>query len=306
MTGFVNWNQKEDSLQCLRLLSEAHETGIELGVAVVDNASTDGSAQAIRAAFPEVHVIENNCNRGAAGGRNDLFRYFLSTDAGYLMILDPDVSITPGFFGYLIEEIQGTPEIGCIGVKAYYADRPDTFWMKGGGDYNPWLGSFEHTGRMEKDCGQYTRSGEVDAIPAGFTFAKREVIEKVPEMDERYFIYFEESDWNFKIKKAGYRLVTSERACVFHKVSSSLGMESPFFYYYRTRNNLLFVARNSPAYCWPVFFIYFFLYYIPNILYMLWRSGQFSQMKGLCKGVTDFLRGRFYECPHQFKGVHGT
>lgn len=298
MAGFVNWNQKDDSIACLKLLREAENGPYELRLVVVDNGSTDGSPEAIRQAFSDIPLIANSANRGAAGGRNDLFRHFLSTDAEYLMILDPDVSITPAFFGQLTEEINRAPEIGCIGVKAYYADRPDTFWMKGGGVYNPWTGSFERTGRQEKDRGQYSKAEEVDTIPAGFTFVKREVVEKNPEMDERYFIYFEESDWNFKIRRSGYRLRTSEKASVFHKVSSSLGMESPFFYYYRTRNNLLFVLKNSPAYCWPVFFLYYFCYRIPDTLYMLWRGGQGRQARGVWRGILDFFHGRFYACPH--------
>ncbi|HLD50300.1 MAG TPA: glycosyltransferase family 2 protein [bacterium] len=300
LAGFVNWNQKDDSIACLKLLREAECSSYELQLAVVDNASTDGSAEALRSAFPGMTLLANSSNHGAAGGRNDLFKHFLNTDTDYLMILDPDVSITPGFFGYLLEEINRAPEIGAIGVKAYYAGRPDTFWMKGGGHYNPWTGSFERTGRQEKDRGQYERTGEVDAIPAGFTFVRREVIQKVPKMDERYFIYFEESDWNFKIKRAGWRLVTSEKAKVLHKVSSSLGMESPFFYYYRTRNNLLFVVKNSPFYCWPVFFLYYFCYRIPDTLYMLWRGGRRHQARAVLLGILDFFRGRFYACSHQF------
>lgn len=257
LAGFVNWNQKEDSLECLQKLSQSREPGIELQLAVVDNASTDGSPEAIRKNFPEVTLRINASNRGAAGGRNDLFQCFLQTGADYLMILDPDVFILLPFFTFLIDEIERSPDRGCLGVKAYYSDRPDIFWARGGGKYNPWLGSFYGTGQKEKDTGQYQEPEEIDSIPAGFTFVKREVVEKVPKMDERYFIYFEESDWNFQIKKKGYTLWTSAQAKVLHKVSSSLGMESPYFYYYRTRNNLLFVFRNSPFYCWPVFLIYF-------------------------------------------------
>lgn len=298
LAGFVNWNQREEALVCLELLRKGRDSRFELEMAVVDNGSSDGSGQIIQEKFPEVKVILNKTNRGAAGGRNDLFDYFLSTAADYLMILDPDVSIRPGFFSALLEEIQRAPDIGCIGVKAYYADQPDIFWFKGGALYNPWLGQFEKSGQKEKDTGQYEHSEEIHAIPAGFTFAKREVIEKFPRMDERYFIYFEESDWNFKIRRADYRLVTSEKARCIHKVSQSLGMESPFFYYYRTRNNLLFAVRNSPVYCLPVFFLYYFFYRTPDILLTLWLSKRPKQIQGVLLGILDFFRGRFGRCPY--------
>jgi len=296
LVGIVNWNQKEDVLECLRLLHAVSEPLLD--IVVVDNASTDGSPEAIQQAHPEVRVIINPANRGAAGGRNDLFTYFLRTQADYLMILDPDVSVTPDCFQHLTEEINRSAQIGCVGVKAYYADRPNVFWCRGGAVYNPWFGRFEKLGQKEMDRGQYNKREDIHSIPAGFTFIRRSVIEKVPRMDERYFIYFEESDWNFKIRKAGYRLVTSGKAKVYHKVSSSLGMESPFFYYYRTRNNLLFVVKNSPWYCLPVFFFYYFLYRIPDTLLTLWLSKQYRQMQGVLLGLLDFFRWQWYACPY--------
>jgi hypothetical protein len=75
-------------------------------------------------------------------------------------------------------------------------------------------------------------------------------------------------------------------------------MESPYFYYYRTRNNLLFVILNSPLYCRPVFFIYFFCYRVPDTLYTLWRGGQRRQLRGVLLGIGDFFRRRFYACPY--------
>lgn len=296
MVGITTWNQREDLSDCLAALSQIKNPSLQ--IVVVDNASADDTAQSVRRAYPDVVVIENTTNRGAAGGRNDLFRHFLTTQASYMMILDPDVMITANCFSHLMEEIERDPQIGLVGVKAYYADRPTTFWFRGGAVYNPWFGRFERSGQNEEDRGQYEVPEEVDAIPAGFTFIKRKVLEQVPAMDERYFIYFEESDWNFAVKKAGFKIVTSPSAKVYHRVSRSLGMESPLFYYYRTRNNLLFAIRHSPFYCLPVFFLYFFGYLMPQTLLTLFLSKHYLQMQGVRLGIQDFFKGQWYQARH--------
>ena len=226
MAGIMNWNQKTDTLRCLESLRAVREPALK--IVVVDNGSTDGSAEAIQTQYPEAVVWINKTNRGCAGGRNDLIEYFLRSEMEYLLFLDNDTRILPDCFQRLVEEINRSPDIGVVGVKAYYEDRADTFWSKGGALFDPWRGRFKKLGQREVDRGQYDRSEEVDSIPGGFTFLKRAVAERVSRIDERYFIYFEDSDWCFRVKKAGFRLVTSEKAKVYHKASSSVGMESPW------------------------------------------------------------------------------
>ena len=236
-----------------------------------------------------------------------MLRYFLGTDMKYLMFFDNDARVLEDTLKILVEEINSADNIGVLGVKAYYEDRPDVFWSKGGDRFDCLNGGFHDMGQGQVDKGQYDRMEEVDSVPGGFTFFTRAVAEKVPFIDERYFIYFEDSDWCFRVRKAGFKLMTSARAKVYHRVSASLGMQSPLFFYYRTRNCLLFMKEHGKK-CYGRFIIKYLLVHTPVLLYMLLRSRHFRQITAVLFGFWDALRGEWNECRHQslFKSNGGS
>lgn len=297
MIGILNWNQKEDTLECIESTEQIKFP--KCRIVVVDNGSRDGSVETIRQKHSGVVILANAMNRGAAGGRNDLLDYFLKSGDEYLMFLDNDAKILPDTFEHLIVEINRSSSIGAIGLKAYYQDRPNIFWSRGGGVLNPVWGRFEKSGRKENDQGQYDKAEEIDSVPAGFTFMKRDVAVKVPRMDERYFIYYEDSDWCFKVKRAGYRIMTSEKARAYHKASSSLGMASPLFYYYRTRNLMLFMKTHHNTSDFVRFCIVHFGYQLPRHLLTLCRLRRYRQIQAIALGLYDFFRKKWYDCPYQ-------
>jgi len=297
MVGILNWNQKDTTLACLASLQKVQEP--KLKIVLVDNASVDGSFQAIQRRYPVVDLIINKSNRGCAGGRNDLLNYFLKSDLNYLMFLDNDAFLSPNCFHRLLEDVHRYEDTGVVGVKTYYHDRPNVFWNRGGAVLNPWCGRFEKTGHQEVDRGQYDQAEEVDSVCGGFTFLTRAAAERVPKIDERYFIYFEDSDWCFNVRKSGLKVVSSAKAKAYHKASSSVGLESAIFYYYRTRNQLLFIVKNTPLYTIPFTMGYCFLFQFPKTLLRLFLSKQHKQMKGMLLGIFDFFRRRWFVCTHE-------
>lgn len=296
MVGLMNWNQKTDTLWSLESLRAVKEPSIQ--IVLVDNASTDDSVKAIAGRFPEVTILTNKVNRGCAGGRNDLLRFFLRSECRYLMFFDNDARVLPDTIKILVEEINRSNDYGVVGVKAYYEDQPNVFWTKGGDRFDPVNGGFHNMGQKEEDRGQYSKMEEVDSVPGGFTFMKREVAEKVPEIDERYFIYFEDSDWCFRVRKAGFKIMTSEKAKVYHRVSGSLGMESPRFYYYRIRNRFLFMKTNAPQH-WIVFLLKFYLWGLPSLVLTLLLSKRPKQILGVFLGIADSIAGKWNVCEHR-------
>ena len=300
MVGILNWNQKEDTLKCLDSLRRVEDPALH--IVLVDNGSSDGSVAAVKSDYPEVVILANHTNRGCAGGRNDLLKYFLATKLPYLIFLDNDAMVRPDTIARLVQEIKASPDIGVLGLRAYYDDRPNVFWSRGGACLDPGTGKFTGLGQKEEDRGQYACMEEVDSVPGGFTFLKREVAEKVPVMDERYFIYYEDSDWCMRVKKAGFRIFTSANASVSHRVSASLGMESPRFYYYRTRNRFLFMRENAPEH-FRLFSKYFFYSELPRRMRTLFLSRQYRQMWGCLLGVYDFWKGSWYVCGRKSLGA---
>jgi len=295
LVGLMSWNQRGATLRCLDSLRQVKFP--KLKVVLVDNGSRDGLSDNVRAHYPEVTLIVNASNRGCAGGRNDILNFFLSTDIEYGMFLDNDAVVLDDCFETLIREINRAPDIGVVGPKVYFMDKPTFFWSRGGAQFNPWKGGFERSGNREEDRGQYEPFEEVDTVSGGFTFFKRAVALSVPQITESYFMYYEDSDWCFKVRQAGFKLIASKNARILHESSSAFGMGSPLFYYFRTRNLLLFMARNASWY-FPLFLLRYLCWILPNTLLSMGWSEKKNQGRAVLFGLWDFLWGKFFDCPH--------
>jgi len=134
---------------------------------------------------------------------------------------------------------------------------------------------------------------DFDFYPGSFTFVRKSVLEKGVFFDSDYWIYFDDSDWYFRVKRLGCRFVFAPRAKVWHKPSSSVGMESPAFYYYRARNRLLFMQKYASRSQWLSFLPHFAGEYLYHVVYSLARQGKWKQLSASWLGVVDFCRGKF-------------
>lgn len=286
----LTYNQKSHTLECIKSLKKLDYSNYK--IIVVDNGSSDGIADEIYKLYPEIILLRSKINLGCAAGRNLGIRYFLDhTTADFLFFLDNDTEVDNGLLKELVKVASET-SADVFGMKVYYKGEPDKFWFAGGGRINWPKGSFYDSGQGGIDNGQFDKAKEIDSIPGGFTFIKREVLDKVGGLDERYFIYYEDPDWCLRVRKAGFKMAFAPKAKVWHKASSSLGIESPAFYYYRTRNRLLFVRENASRIYFCSFCLYFLYDFTYNTLLTLYRSGKIEQARAAIIGVFDFLRGR--------------
>lgn len=196
---------------CLASLA-AHAGGAQLDVVVVDSGCTDGTAALVRAEFPEARVLEVE-NRGFAYGNN---RAFLTTDAPYVLFLNPDTEILEGTLGALVDALAARPEVGLVGVRQVTAD--DELWptirrfptpLRALGEA---LGSERFPlraswlGERELDPAAYDRETPCDWTSGSFMLARREAVLGAGLMDERFFIYCEEPDLCRRIKQAGWEV----------------------------------------------------------------------------------------------------
>lgn len=247
----VNWNGRKVTLECLDSLARVDYTPFK--VVVVDNGSSDGSADAIRTAHPEVHILLLTENRRFAGGNNEGMRYALNEGAELLLLLNNDTTVAPDFLRFLVDRMHSTGRCGMVSPKIYYADPPDCLWYAGG-RISYWTGTMRHTGIRETDRGQYDTLRDIDYATGCCILTSADVIRAVGMLDESYFIYTEDADWSVRIKKAGYRLVFEPRARVWHKLSVSAGGHlSSFKLWNKFRSNLRFFARYASWYHWLTF-----------------------------------------------------
>jgi len=225
----LSWNGREDTLACLRSLE-----GEAVDVIVVDNASVDGTAEAITGA----EVIRNDRNLGYAGGMNVGIRRALERGADAVLLLNNDVEVEPGAIGVLVAAAGAA---GAVCPLVVFADDPERIWYAGA-RFDPRRG---YNGR------QLTRAidtvAETERICGAAVLIPRQALDDVGMLDEELFAYVEDADWSLRARKAGLPLLVVPGSTVRHKVSASTGGEgSPNALYYSARNLLAVCERHAP------------------------------------------------------------
>jgi GT2 family glycosyltransferase len=240
----LSWNRKDDTLACLASLADvAYQP---LHVVVVDNASTDGSAVAVAAAFPAVHLVRLSRNTGFSGGVNAGIAAALEGGAGAVLLLNNDMVAERGFLAPLVAAAN-RPGVGAACSQILLADGSDRIWYAGA-TFRPRRG---HHGRnIGFGSGPLPPSRPpylVDIACGGAMLMSREAIEAVGPFDEDLFAYREDMDWSLRARALGLAVVVVPASVVRHEVSASTGgASSPASLYYDTRNLIVVSERHAP------------------------------------------------------------
>ncbi len=236
----LNYKVKEEVLRCVK--SVMGSASKEISVIVVDNNSGDGLEEEIKK-ITEVTFIQAGDNLGYSGGNNLGIKKALESGVDYVLILNPDTTVAKETIKILVEEAEKTGA-SLVGPKIYFAGTKKIWFAGGVLDLANVLGS--HRGVNEQDHGQYDHGYEPDYISGAAMLVKAEVFIKIGYFDERYFLYYEDSDFCFRAKRAGFKLLYLPEAVVEHANAKSTGLGSPLQDYYITRNRMLFAGKFLP------------------------------------------------------------
>lgn len=231
----LNWNGENDTIECINSL--INQVDVELDILVIDNGSKKESVSKIERKFPKINVIKSESNLGYCGGMNLGIRLAIKKDAKFLLLLNNDTVADKNFVKTLLKNFE--KDVGVVGPIIYYYDDPDKIWSFGG-KISPIILELTRSHEHQKEIP--TKPFDRDFITGCAMLVKREVFEKVGVFDERFFpAYYEDLDFCFRVRKAGYKIILDPTSFLWHKVSkSSNGSES---------ENLIFlVARNSGFY----------------------------------------------------------
>jgi GT2 family glycosyltransferase len=287
----LNYNGREDTLACIRSLEHLMYPNAE--VIVVDNASSDGSAEAIRSAHPKVTLIETGANLGFTGGNNVGIRYALDHGADYVMLLNNDTVVAPDLIDQMVKIMEADKTIGVTGPTIYYFSAPDTIWSAGGTiDWRRGVTSM--IGLNEADKSQYGSCPRpVDFVTGCALMVRREVWERAGLLDDQFFMYYEETEWCVRASRAGYKIMHIPEAMLWHKISIEDRAASPRTFYYMTRNRLLFL-RNTRAGLptWAYTLSEYVRTYLSWTLRPKWQDKR--QLRStMLRAIRDFSAGRF-------------
>lgn len=230
----VNWNTKDLLRRCLQTILAS--TGqFTFKVVLVDNASTDGSADMVRAEFPSVDVIASPTNGGFSYGNNlGLkalgFRAKADVDAAaprYALLLNPDTEVPPTSLFGMVQFMDSRPDVGVAGPKLVLEDgsldvacrrsfpTPMVSFYRFSGlsklfPHNPHFGRYNMT-FVDPDV-----EIEVDSVVGAYMQVRREAIRDAGLLDETFFMYGEDLDWAFRIKEAGWKVFYHPQVMVKH------------------------------------------------------------------------------------------
>jgi GT2 family glycosyltransferase len=235
----VSWNTRDLLACCLRSLYD-FPLSDKFEIWVVDNNSSDHSVDMVKDQFPQVKIIENKENQGFAHGNNQAMR---RSTGKYVMLLNPDTEVKPGSLDVLVNFLEGESQAAAAGAKLVSPDGglqsschpeltlPREMWRLFHLDTLHRYGTYN----MHKWDPKSPR--QVDVLQGAALVLRSEALEQVGLLDEDYFMYTEEVDLCFRLRKAGWRLYWIPEAEVLHYggQSTKLVAEKMFLALYESR-----------------------------------------------------------------------
>ena len=279
----LNWNRKDDTVECVDSLLKLNYPNYE--IVVVDNGSTDGTVELLKEKFDnKITIIENKKNLGYADGFNSGIYYAFKKDAEYMLILNNDTKIDPDALIELVKVAENDSKIGFVSGKVYNYNDPNRIQTVGKGT-DPIKLVGPHVGAGEIDNGQYDEIKEYEFIDDVFLLVRKEVIEKVGGYDPNFFLYWEETDWCARVRKADFKIFYTPDAKIWHKGSmSSGGGTNPLNTYYMARNKYVFIKRNGTNQQFKRFVLKLFFVDIPKTMITRLVKAKLSILFGYLKG----------------------
>ena len=235
----VNWNTREMLGDCLASVCQT-AGHLEMEVLVVDNGSTDGSAEMVRASFPQVHLIENADNVGFAQANNQAVR---ESNGRYVVLLNSDTEVHPGALERLVQFMDLDPEAGGCGPRLLNADGSlqaschpmltpgREFWRL------VFLERLWRRATYPQHRWDVEAPRQVEVIKGACLLLRRKALEQVGPLDEQYFMYTEEMDLCYRLAQAGWELWWVPQAVVTHhgEASSKQVREAMYVQLYRSK-----------------------------------------------------------------------
>lgn len=238
-----NYNKREYVLACIQAVLESTITDYD--IYVIDNASSDGSAEAIRQRYGEaVTVVENQSNQGGSGGFNRGIRLAVEKGYTYVCCLDNDAFLDEQALASMKSFLEVNQEVGMVGAKIFHMDN---------------TGYIQQFG-LEIDfpnCQAKTLYADVednDAVPevvycdtvaACAVMLPAAVIKNAGAMPEDNFIYWDDMEWGYRIKRAGYKIAALGSARALHEMGGNKKKEDTFLPYYMWRNRINFFMKYT-------------------------------------------------------------
>jgi GT2 family glycosyltransferase len=285
----LNWNGTSDTLECLASLSQIKRDGLSIQMIVIDNGSDSDATIEIQTAFPETKTLRLPQNIGFAAGCNVGIKEAMANRAEYMLFLNNDTEVEPGFVLPLIAAVQNNPQIGIACSLIKTMDDSIDF---AGATIGFATGSFKHIHRLRSGSSPI----KTDYATGCSMLVPARILQAIGIFDESLFSYFEDTDLSLRAQRSGFETVIVPESIVRHKGSASTrrglneGTTSPLKHYLVARNRIIIVHRyGSRLARW-------FHFAIANPIRTLFYTGAFlirgrwEKMRAMFRGMADGLK----------------
>jgi GT2 family glycosyltransferase len=261
---------------------------------VVDNASTDDSVAAIRAAYPEQRILVMEKNLGFCGGNNRGMQDAIQRGAKYVLLLNNDTEFHPDLIRELVEVAETGGRIGAVGAKNIQMEDHSMVWGAYGRlTYGKEL--VEVVGWRQPDSPALAEVRDCDWVIGNGIMMSRAAIEAIGGFDENFFGYHEDVDWCIRAREAGFRIVFNGRAIIYHRGFGASDQDSklPFpTLYFLGRNGWILARKHGTP--WQV--AQYVTRFLANITILLLRDlikrDRIKPYLWVLRGFSDGVRGR--------------
>ena len=257
----VTHNSLPQVLRCIESIRD-HPCSCSYEVIVVDNASSDGCTESLKENFDDIRVIANTDNKGYSRGVNQGIRF---SSGRFILVLNPDIEVGEGSIDGLLEFMKKTPDAGIAGSKLVYPDGTLQYSCRSFYTFGALVLRRSFLGRLFPRAKalrehlmldyDHLEPRKVDWLIGACMMVRREAVEDVGIMDERFFLYFEDLDWCYRMSKQGWNVYYVPSSVMVHKYERSSArkiMNKPFLFhllsmlrYYEKWNRVAYFFRKN-------------------------------------------------------------
>lgn len=219
----VNFNGGKVIEECLASIKKLTYSNFE--TIIIDNASTDGTGK--------YATIKNKKNLGFAVANNQGAKL---AKGKYILLLNNDTKVPPKLLNILVKRAEKSPKIGVIQPKIYIMDNPQ--YLDNAGSFLTQIGFLRHWGFQSKDSAEFGKEREIFSAKGACMLIRKDVIDQTGLFDESFFMYFEESDFCWRVWIAGYKIIFYPKIHIYHKVGFTTKRADVLilnYHYYKNR-----------------------------------------------------------------------
>ncbi|MFA8298839.1 MAG: glycosyltransferase family 2 protein [Hyphomicrobiales bacterium] len=268
----INYNEYVHTLKLIDSLKKIRYPRYE--IIVIDNGSHNGECENISVEHEDIIVIRSRENLGYAGGCNLGAKF---SSGKYLMFLNNDIIVDKNFLWPLVDLAERKKYIGAIMPKVLYHEHPELIQSAGYTNFSPLTVRNKVLGFKERDDKKFNTEYQISTFYGAAMFIPSWTFHHVGPINERFFLYYEDHEWAYRIKKEGYSIWYCGGSKVYHKESISIGSKSAFKAYYLMRNRLIFakILFNDKWY-YP-FTVFYLRFLVGNYKIFLYKRKKMSK-----------------------------